>query len=218
MGEKEIEKIMNLIEKNQDKIIEQISQEDIDIYCFIQEEYKRLGSDLENNLIFRYIFKKYYLSSSARFFKDNSYKTFFSTFSKLNINNEDNINGIIEKTLLSLLPMRRNLEYSYTSKMIHTINSKYPIYDSFVKLALRMKDITGKNNDTKIKKIIENYTQISDLYDDIIKHNYLEKIINKFKKMRDISKLNIVKILDFLFWSAGKLIDKKEISVNLVNY
>lgn len=212
MREKEIHKIINLINKYRDKIIEQISQEDIEIYNFIQEEYKRLGSILKENLIFKYVFKKYYLSSSARFFRDNSYKTYFSSFSKLNIKNEDNINEIIKKTLLSLFPMRGNLEYSYASKMIHTVNPKYPIYDSYVKKTLRMKDITGKNNDKKIKNIIENYIQISDLFDDIIKHNYLEKTINKFKKMRNISKLNIVKILDFLFWSAGKLIDKKEIS------
>ena len=42
------------IQRNSEKIIEQITQEDIDIYCLIQEQFKNSRGNLEDNTLFKF--------------------------------------------------------------------------------------------------------------------------------------------------------------------
>lgn len=207
-----MKEIINLLEKNQELIISQISQEGIDVSVFIQKEYNKLGSELLKDSIFRYIFKKYYLSSSARFFSEKSYNIYFSIFSELVVEDYVNTDKIIKEVLRGLTPMREKLEYSYASKMIHTVNTNYPLYDSYVKSALRLKNISGKSNEERIESYLIIYKKIIEIYNKIIKNESLKNLIKNFEEQRKLNDINDIKILDFLFWGTGKLINDKMIS------
>ena len=54
------------IKTNSERIIEQISQEDIDIYCLIQEQFKNSKGNITNNTLFKYLFKNYYFNYGRR--------------------------------------------------------------------------------------------------------------------------------------------------------
>ena len=207
----EIRNIVNLIDTNINSIIEQISQEDIDIYISIQDQFLIKDGNIENDSIFRYLFKKFYLSSSARFLTEKSYDLYFSILSNLKITKLDNITDIIKYLLEKLKPMRNKLEYSYTSKILHTINPRFPIYDSYIRKALNLRVIEGDSDDQKINDFLNHYNKINQIYREIIKNNLLETPIEKLGKKRIISRLSPVKTIDFLFWGAGKLINKKKI-------
>lgn len=211
----EIRNIIDFIDTNLNSIIEQISQEEIDIYNSIQEQFLLKDGNIENDSIFRYLFKKFYLSSSARFFTEKSYNLYFSILSGLKITKLDNINDIIKYLLEKLKPMRNKLEYSYTSKILHTINPKFPIYDSYIRKVLNLKEIEGGSNDQRINNFLNQYNKIIQIYREIIKNNLLETAIKKLGKKRDISRLSPVKAIDFLLWSAGKLINKQKTKSSL---
>ncbi|MBA7529850.1 hypothetical protein ES705_22049 [subsurface metagenome] len=88
--------------------------------------------------------------------------------------------------------------------MIHTINNKYPIYDSYVINALELKPPYQSDEIKRREHYINNFHKIAEIYTYIIENKSLRDIINEFSSQRDISYLNDIKILDFLFWSAGK--------------
>lgn len=203
-----IEEIIEKIKNNSTLIIERITQEDIDVYNFIQKQFQNSNGDIKNNSLFKFAFKKYYFRYNERLFNPDFFQLYFSKFSdkKLQerIKTENNINVLIEKLLNALKPFREKLEFSYTTKMIHTINNKYPIYDSYVRNALGLKPPYQSDEKKRKEHYLNNFHKITEIYTYIIRNKSLRDVVNEFSIHRDISNLNDIKILDFIFWSTGK--------------
>lgn len=54
MFQNKIDDVITFIQRNSEKIIEQITQEDIDIYCLIQEQFKNSRGNIEANTLFKF--------------------------------------------------------------------------------------------------------------------------------------------------------------------
>lgn len=200
--------IVNELNSRSLVIIDKISQEDIEVYNFIQEQYEKTKGNVTNNYLFQFAFRKYYFGPNERFYKKKFFNSYFSIFSDKRIQkrvaNGIEVPNVIEEIMDKLFPYNQKLEISYTTKLIHTINSEYPIYDSNVIKALKLKLTYNSDLNFRKKQYLGRYQEILKMFKYLLQKELLNDLIDKISEERDVSKLNEIKILDFLFWSAGK--------------
>ena len=60
--------------------------------------------------------------------------------------------------------------------MIHTINPEYPIYDSNVVNALKLKSYYKKHEEKRIDQYLKNYNKIYSIYNQIIVKQNLKEL------------------------------------------
>jgi len=201
-------KIIKSVDKEKDTIIENIPQDYIDVYCFIHEQYLILGKKIVDDSLFKFVFRKYYMIRISAQVSE----PFFTGLADFTLTDSDKFEEKVRE-VLHKLKLRKDksgefkMEYSYGSKLLHTVNNKYPIYDSQVRKALGLKEPYGTTPEEKIESFLSVYNEIKQSYEYIIKNNSLEMIIEELKAKRDISKLrdNPVKVLDFIFWAKGRI-------------
>ena len=54
---KNLSEIIAQIKECSEKIFEEIKQEEIDFYCFIQSQFKKAEGNVRNNVLFKRLFK-----------------------------------------------------------------------------------------------------------------------------------------------------------------
>jgi hypothetical protein len=208
MEQSKILKIIKSLNKEKDTIIENIPQEYIDVYCFIHEQYKTLGKKIVDDSLFKFVFRKYYMIRISAQVSE----PFFPVLTDFTLNDSDKFEEKVRE-VLHMLKLRKDktgefkMEYSYGSKLLHTVSNRYPIYDSQVRKALGLKEPYGTTPEEKTESFLSVYNEIRQSYEYIIKNNSLEMIIEELKSKRDISKLrdNPIKVLDFIFWAKGRI-------------
>jgi len=207
----DLKDIILMIKRNSANIIEEITQEDIDLYVFIQTQFNKQKSGAAGKWFIK-LFPLFYgqrINQIAIYFDKLFNKNLYKTLHK--IENFDELEILYEELLDSFHSDSGKYQYSYISKLIHTINPDFPIYDSFVKVALGLKE----SSDTEQKRkefwnLI--YKKINNIYQVIIEEDLLKEVIEDFSIKRDITHMNNIKILDFLFWGTGafKIKNKKK--------
>lgn len=206
----ELKNICQNINKNSKRIINNLQQESIDVYNFIQSEYKK-GAILKNN-IFQFTFRSFYRLDSAGLtpqFKDK----YFELFEE----NIKNTNPNMTETLLKLNKIKNfkdqyTVQFSFVTKMFHTIDNKKPIYDNEVITVFGFKQPYSISDTLKkINEYNRQYEKICSSYFIIERDKLLSNTIDKFHNNFSGHELNDTMVIDFIFWSAGKLIrqDKK---------
>ena len=110
------------------------------------------------------------------------------------------------------IPTKRNLktiQFSFATKLLHTIDNHLPIYDAEASRILGVR-VSGKTKDEKIKSCIGTYKKMKSIYLEILNDKEILKLIKKFKEKFKLKENEITneKILDFIIWSLGKLNNK----------
>ncbi len=194
-------------------IFEEIKQEQIDFYRFIQTEFNKSEGNIKDKVLFQNLFKLYY--NLGHYLGKKFFKFYFSKFSNKDLQetikklkNVDGLRSVLENLLEESKKATGKYHYSFISKIIHTINPEFPIYDKYIRIALKLRDPSGDKEEKRCEIFWETYKEIWDCYRYILKNKCLDKIIEEFSVKRDITELSKVKILDFLFWSMGKVMEK----------
>lgn len=104
-----------------------------------------------------------------------------------------------EEVLLELYNELGSVEASFSSKLISTLDCKYPIWDSYVLKNLNIKAPRCGCKD-RLRKTIETYNILCQWYDEFLICNEGIDIINKFNSMYPCDISNTKKI-DFLLWN-----------------
>jgi len=195
----------NEINRNQDRVLLNLKQEHINTYCWIKKEFDK-DKNIEKDIEFQRKFKVFYIMNSAGL-SDKQKEKFF----KLLSNKKSNIKYILSE--LYKIPRRDgrySIQFSFATKLIHTVDNTKPIYDRNVAKIIN-KNVLGINKKEKINSCIEIFDYLNELYLSLIKENEIKKIILKFRKKFkvDNSKISDIKILDFVMWSFGDVILKK---------
>lgn len=175
-------------------------------YTYIQRNFKKDDED------FRDVFTDFYLTSQARMRNVENRVPFFELMKKTKPN--DSLITIVEK-LYKSLPIGM-YEFSFATKLLHTINTNSPIYDSKVYKYLRndekvdLWDIHQKKFDsagkemTKLEKIDHNWIELNNWYSSFLKtvtfKNWIAWFDKSFPKFASIS--NIKKV-DFIIFSCS---------------
>ncbi|MBQ7307864.1 MAG: hypothetical protein IJW82_04970 [Clostridia bacterium] len=99
------------------------------------------------------------------------------------------------------------IEVSFSSKLLATINTNYPIWDSQVVKALNI-DVDIKENDSKaikINKFVLAYTTLKTLIEEYINSEDGKKAIKLFdKQFPNYKNISSIKKIDFYLWNIGK--------------
>lgn len=167
-------------------------------YKYIQDHYHDDDED------FRDVFYDFYLRSQSRLNQAPYQNDFFDLLK----NSSPNacIEDIIEKLRESL----KIYEFSFASKILHTINTKSPIYDSKIYKYLKsegvdMWDIQQvRKNETKMERILHNWEVLNKWYEEFFKTNTFKDWIEWFDKIFPAyANISDVKKVDSIIFACG---------------
>jgi len=200
--------IIDYIEENHQNIIENINIESINVYLFIQKQFEL--PNIPENHLFQFVYRSFYrLDNAGLTLKFKS--AYFELMEKNRNVSAFNFKEII-KELYKYPPIKKNIEntfqFSFVTKMISTINDKYPIYDSKVAKVFNFSKPISKDFDKKFEVYLIQFNKIIDTYNEIFENNLLPLTISEFDKKFPNIDLSMTKKLDFIFWSAGKIKEK----------
>lgn len=198
-------KISDWINDNKLEIIQNIDYESVEVFKFITNEFN--NSDVSENFLFQFVYRSYYRLDLAGLTKE--FKTeYFKIMQELRKTDNIDILEIIERLYdFENLRDRKSIQFSFATKLANTIDKNIPIYDSQVCKVFNLSRPDQKEFDKKVTKYFEQLSIISSTYNDIIDKGSINETLILFNGRFDNSIPEKSK-LDFIFWSAGKLITK----------
>lgn len=183
-------KILN----NQKVIIEKIPPKMLNTYYWLQDNLhlRNVSHDLE----YRRKFAGYY---RMRFVSQQYRDGFFALFE--NTKNDTELSFVDVAKQLSQVDGRH--EFSFISKMLHTIDPSRPIYDSQVDQALKIHRTYEPNIELKIQQDEEILKQISYVYQCLEASAEMVEPLAAFDQIIPGRSMSIAKKLDFFLWALG---------------
>ena len=188
-------KILN----NQKAIIEKLPPKMLNTYYWLQDNLylRNVSSDAEYKRKFSGYYRMRFVSKQYR-------DRFFSLFEA--IKNDTKLSFVDVAKQLSQVDGRH--EFSFISKMLHTIDPNRPIYDSQVDQALQIHRTYEPNIELKIRHDEEIIKQISFVYQRLEASAEMVEPLAAFDQIIPSRSMSITKKLDFLLWALGG-IEKK---------
>lgn len=197
------------VNDNSTKIIKLIPQKGVNNYLIIGEHF--LKGNVSNNKEFQDVFKSFYGLNIAYLTKqfDDSYFMKFDNY-RGQIITEETINSFLEEWYNILNSRERNtVQFSFLSKLLHTIDNDKIVYDKWVRILFELKNVSstkGFSFQEKVNIYYDQYQQLQNAYKVLIDSGNLDSTVVKFEKcFPQAIGISNVKKLDFIFWKAGKL-------------
>lgn len=139
--------------------------------------------------------------------RNESWRKVYYEFLEKNKNNKDiTFEDII--TYLYKNTEEHNIEASFASKLLATINPNKPIWDEnvleYVIKEDRIKKFDDKKEKEKLEDTIKIYNDIEEKYKEYLNDKSIIRIIKKIKKILNEDKLTDTKILDYIIWTQRK--------------
>ncbi|MFX1393438.1 MAG: hypothetical protein ACFFAH_07675 [Promethearchaeota archaeon] len=210
-----VEHILLFINKNFDMILEEFPQKEIDDYLTIQKHFERLNGAVANNIDFCKKFTRFY---NLNFYQKGDIEKralnfYFNLLSNEKLQacitqfrNLHRFKKIFFYILNELEKVVEKNEFSFASKLIHTINPIFPIYDANVKLALGLDEISHLRDRKEVSW--RQYNQILEIYNQLLANKEFKKVLSRFQTNRDLFGLSNFKKVDFIIWCRGRVIQK----------
>ena len=182
---------------NADFDIKQIFQErlaisfGLDKYRVIMDRFNKTNISADVN--FQRMFNGFYVVRRNEQWR-TIYYDYFENIKDKNIEFADIITYIYDNT--------GNIEPSFASKMLATINPNKPIWDRFVLQNLNI-ELTGKTQEERLQNAIKLYADIELWYNDFLKTNKAKECIQCFDEiLPDCKWIYDIKKIDCILWSA----------------
>jgi hypothetical protein len=202
LANKLIESICN--ERN--VIIDNLKEESIEVYKFLQQEFNK-GSVVENP-VFQFVYRSFYRLDNAGLTAEFK-REYFIIMEELRDTPCIDICYIVNRLYdFPRLKGDTSIQFSFSTKMINTINPLYPIYDSEVAKVFGFSTYHIKNKEQKINRYLSQQQIIQTTYKSLLSDHQFHDVLRLFDKKFIGNDLHPVKKIDFIFWSAGKLLNK----------
>ena len=125
-----LQKIISFIEENESRIVERLEAESIDVYRFLQIEF--LKGDVRSNAVFQFVFRSFYRLDNAGLGSELK-REYYALMEEQRNSKQLDIEKIVRRLyLIKRLKGDNSIQFSFATKLIHTINGNYPIYDAEV--------------------------------------------------------------------------------------
>ena len=208
----------NLINSNIDLLLNGIQREDhIDPYIHIGKAFNKRENSSPD---FKAKYRKFYQLDAARLSSEFC-ESYFALLEKNRDKEEIDIRDIIEK-LYELKCNKKgthSVHFSFASKLVHTIHSDLPIYDSMVAAFYYFPVKAYWSKDRKIEEYLLSYEFLKREYTRIMDQNILEQSIDKFKNKFCVGEeYSNVKIIDTLIWRYVALLKTGAVRDDHVRY
>jgi hypothetical protein len=146
-----------------------------------------------SSITFRRKFNVYFRVRRSPIWQESFYHTFGSLW------NSDKVT--FELIIRSLYIETKQVEPSFSSKMLHVLNPEMPIWDQYVLKNLGLKTSLRGSPEEKIKEAIDIYNSIIEFYLNYLKSNDGKRFVNKFNlHLPKYSHLSDLKKLDAILW------------------
>jgi len=96
----------------------------------------------------------------------------------------------------------QSIEFSLTTKLVHMVNPRSPIYDANVRAFYLLPDLNGGGDiETRIGLCLGVYDALVKEYNRILENRLLDESIVRFREELNPEKFTDVKIIDSLIWA-----------------
>ncbi|MGD0008130.1 MAG: hypothetical protein ABSE93_06255 [Terriglobia bacterium] len=207
-----LDEFASYIDTRRDQVLENLDPKSVNAYVFLSKLFRE--RDVSKDQEFQSAFRSFYRLNAAGL--TDAFKTeYFRTLENLRGSETIDLKALSGK--FYLIPTRQGkntLQFSFVTKLAHTVNVSYPIYDTEVAHAFEFTRPVSGNYQTRLNQLLEFYEGLREAYGAILKNRLMTQCILAFrtKFFAQAPQLDDVKVLDFIFWSAGKLIRKGQLS------
>ncbi|MFK7799687.1 MAG: hypothetical protein AB8E82_19695 [Aureispira sp.] len=195
-----------LINKNAALVIDSIAQKHVEDYDFL---IANIGSC--NTVNYQKKFKHFWKINVAR--PNQKFVNYYFNLLHQLLEGED---FLLQDIALKLYKTKLNsrgthtLQFSLSTKMLHVVNTKLPIYDSMVRDFYFFKEPNKEQPiETRLKPFMDFYNFLSTEYDRILKEHLLEETIQLFIEKRKPSHFTNEKIIDTIIWGFVNCLKKR---------
>ena len=196
--------IVSLISEKEHEIINNISIESIDVYKFLQDEFKK--GNVNTNYLFQFVYRSFYRIDNAGLTDEFKIEYFKIMEEKRFSYNLDPQEIFMRLYLFKTRQDKHTIQFSFSTKLIHTINVDFPIYDSNIAKVFNFPTSYLEDIKKRVIRYLDQQNIIIEVYKSILDKKLLISTIQLFDKTFIDNKLPNIKKLDFIFWSCGKIL------------
>ncbi len=113
-----------------------------------------------------------------------------------------------ELSKLHNLKGQASLQFSFVTKLASTINPSYPMYDDKVAKCFGFRvPYNYKPFDARLQEYLAFYESLRKFYEEVSVNGSMKELVSLFERIYSpvARRVPPVKVLDFIFWSAGKM-------------
>lgn len=190
----EPELLVTAVCQNQASIFAKIDPKMLSTYCWLMDNLhiRNIFTDQEYRKKFAGYYRMRFVSQSYR-------DAFFTLFEQI----KAYPSVPFEEVSTQLYQVDHKHEFSFITKMLHTINSTRPIYDSQVDAALRIHRTYQTNFSKRLEQDAKILNEISAYYQDLKSAPQIKDVLTTFDQIAPMCKISTVKKLDFILWALG---------------
>lgn len=178
---------------NKAAILEKISVSMLEKYCWLEENLNKY--DLSTNTEYQRRFAHYY---RMRFVSKEYRRAFFNLFEQI----KNDQSASFEEIARELYLVDEKHEFSFITKMLHTIDTSRPIFDSQVNAALKLRTYQP-DFEKRLKKDKEILDIISDQYRVLMASPEVIELQEEIDSKISPKAISSEKKLDFILWALG---------------
>lgn len=192
--------LVPLILQNEAEILNIFDYKMMSTYCWLQGQlYKRnVATDLE----YRRKFAGYY---RMRFVSQEYREAFFNLFEKLK--NEQTPS--FREASFALYEIDQKHEFSFISKMLHTINPHKPIFDSQVCEVLHLQRYYQASLEAKLRQDELALARIANSYAEMTASERIQEMLARMDSLTPGCQITVEKKCDFILWALGGILKKR---------
>lgn len=171
---------------------------------FYADFMRIIRSEKKNSVVMRDAYERYYNMKHARLSKDwlNKYFDIANMYLK-----EDKKPSSFDTLITDIGPEDNSVQFSFVSKLFHTLKNDEPIYDRHVRTFIETEMPSGKEVSDRMKSAVEIYND--DIKVGFYKNDYYIKLrelmLMKFNvTFPNVEGVSEIKKLDFVCWGLGK--------------
>lgn len=192
------------IEANAPRIVKEIGAEAVDVYRYLVRTFD--AGPILGDRLFQFTYRSYYRMDLAGLTRDFK-TTYFALLEQSR--GRANIDLRTLATDLYALPSIRGfqtLQFSFVTKLAHTADRRCPIYDAEVAGLFDFRPpYNYKPFPQRLNEYMTFHDHLRDVYAEIVAKDHLANARALFRTLYDpAGSVPEIKVLDFIFWSAGK--------------
>lgn len=186
--------LISEIQQNQAAIIEKLTPQMLNTYYWLQDNLRQrnIAADDEYQKKFVWYYRMRFVSRPYR-------ERFFALFETIKNDTELSFSDTARK----LFPIDTKHEFSFISKMLHTIDPNRPIYDDQAALALHIHRGSCVGLEDKLRQDEMILRQIAEAYRHLEASAEMANILAAFDQIVPERSMSMAKKLDFLLWALG---------------
>ena len=187
-------KILEKIRQNQTAIMKKLNPKVLATYCWLQDNLHKRNVAVDTE--YRKKFSGYY---RMRFVSQEYCDQFFELFEEIKSESSPSFRVVSQK----LFQVDGKHEFSFITKMLHTIEPSRPIYDSQVDIALEIHRYYQPNFEEKLRQDEHILAQISAAYRELASSPGMIELLAEFDKIIPGHTMSAEKKIDFILWALG---------------